>query len=43
MDIIKTLAEELKSRGQLEATVKLIDGEYHPFIALHYRKETTGS
>ena len=44
MDIIKTLAEELKiGRGQVEATVKLIDeGNTIPFIA-RYRKEVTGS
>ena len=44
MDIIKTLAEELKiGRGQVEATVKLIDeGNTIPFIA-RYRKEMTGS
>ncbi|MCB6346326.1 Tex family protein [Enterocloster lavalensis] len=44
MDIIKTLAEELKiGRGQVEATVKLIDeGNTIPFIA-RYRKEITGS
>ena len=42
MDIIKTLAEELKiGRGQVEATVKLIDeGNTIPFIA-RYRKEMT--
>lgn len=44
MDIIKTLAEELEiGRGQVEATVKLIDeGNTIPFIA-RYRKEMTGS
>ena len=44
MDIIKTLAEELQiGRGQVEATVKLIDeGNTIPFIA-RYRKEMTGS
>lgn len=44
MDIVKTLAEELKiGRGQVEATVKLIDeGNTIPFIA-RYRKEMTGS
>lgn len=44
MDIIKTLAEELKiGCGQVEATVKLIDeGNTIPFIA-RYRKEVTGS
>ena len=44
MDIIKTLAEELKiGRGQVEATVKLIDeGNTIPFIA-RYRKELHGS
>ena len=44
MDIIKTLEEELQiGRGQVEATVKLIDeGNTIPFIA-RYRKEMTGS
>ncbi len=44
MDIIKALQEELSiSRGQVEATVKLIDeGNTIPFIA-RYRKEVTGS
>ena len=44
MDIIKTLAEELKiGRGQVEATVKLIDeGNTIPFIA-RYRKEAHGT
>ena len=44
MDIIKTLAEELKiGRGQVEATVKLIDeGNTIPFIA-RYRKEVPGA
>ena len=44
MDIIKALQEELSiSRGQVEATVKLIDeGNTIPFIA-RYRKEVTDS
>ena len=44
MDIIKTLAEELKlSEEQVEKTVALIDeGNTIPFIA-RYRKEVTGS
>jgi uncharacterized protein len=44
MDIIKVIQEELSiSRGQVEATVKLIDeGNTIPFIA-RYRKEVTGS
>ncbi len=44
MDIIKTLAEELKIKAeQVEATVALIDeGNTIPFIA-RYRKEVTGS
>lgn len=44
MDIIKALQEELGiGRGQVEATVKLIDeGNTIPFIA-RYRKEVTGS
>ena len=44
MDIMKVLQEELHiGRGQVEATVKLIDeGNTIPFIA-RYRKEATGS
>ncbi len=44
MDIIKTLAEELKiTKEQVEKTVALIDeGNTIPFIA-RYRKEVTGS
>ncbi|MEF9954174.1 MAG: Tex family protein [Clostridium sp.] len=44
MDIIKALQEELHiGRGQVEATIKLIDeGNTIPFIA-RYRKEATGS
>ncbi len=44
MDIIKTLAEELKiTKDQVEKTVALIDeGNTIPFIA-RYRKEVTGS
>jgi uncharacterized protein len=44
MDILKQLSEELGiKRGQVDATVKLIDeGNTIPFIA-RYRKEVTGS
>ena len=44
MDLIKTLAEELKLKEeQVEKTVALLDdGNTIPFIA-RYRKEVTGS